>query len=492
MKPRNVVLFLAESWDGRKLGLTGHPALKEATPNITRLAGAGAWFEQAYTSHPISCPARANLWSGRYTHELESWNNFKGLQPGMWALLDDLPKTHTLCSLGKLDYMAGGHTLFARVGAWLAPVGLPKSSHRQLPQIQDPVVEPDRNPRCHEKDWQLIDQAQAFLRAQAGAEKPFFLNLSTGLVHTPFRTNAYWLDKIPADAVDLPPPDPTTHPARLYQRLAKGWQHAGNEAAIRLVRRIYYAMCAEADAMIGALYDTLRELDLLDSTYFVFAADHGEQAGEHGEWAKQSMYEASVRIPLILAGPGIAPGARIPDLVSLVDLCPTFLEMTGQPPRPGLAGQSLLPSAAGHARPGRDAVYASFTGMTLNTSAYMLRRDHWKYVVYMGFPAQLFDLEQDPDELHDLRAEHPEVAAALDAELRALADYEQTHRDLVRYNKEAFREWRRQARRGLYWDDTYSLAEHPSSDYWDIMRNTFEGYDEADEACVDAWLADER
>ena len=94
MTQRNIIFFHAESWDGRMLGALGHPALKNATPNIDRIARSGTLFENAYCSHPICCPSRANMWSGRYTQHCESWNNFKGLETGMWSLLGELPRTH--------------------------------------------------------------------------------------------------------------------------------------------------------------------------------------------------------------------------------------------------------------------------------------------------------------------------------------------------------------------------------------------------------------
>ena len=94
------------------LGCAGHPALRQATPNIDRIAESGAYFENAYCTHPICCPSRANMWSGRYTHHCESWNNYKGLEPGMWSLLGELPKT--IKNFGKLDYLSGGHSQSAR------------------------------------------------------------------------------------------------------------------------------------------------------------------------------------------------------------------------------------------------------------------------------------------------------------------------------------------------------------------------------------------
>ena len=489
MPRRNVVFFHAESWNGRMLGGLGHPALKDATPNVERIAASGAWFENAYCSHPICCPSRANMWSGRYTHNCESWNNHKGLETGMWSLANDLPQTHAFQRFGKLDCMSGGHSLLARLSAWLGPSGIRRPILDNAASQTFSVADND-NPRCHEGDWQKIDQAIEFLKKEKDGDKPFFLYVSTGLVHPAFKTNKYWLNKIPENAVDIPPTDNSDHPVRQYQTMTKAWRGGFEDETVRLVRRIYMAMCAEADAMLGALYDAMRDLGLSEDTYFVFSSDHGEMAMEHQDWSKMTMYEASVRVPMLLAGPGVAQGRRLTNLVSVTDLCPTLMEMAGLPARDELDGESLMPLATGRASSSRDTAYACFMGCSLNTSAYMLRKDRWKYVAYAGYPSMLFDVQGDPDELSNLAEERKDIAAQLDMEIRSIVDYDQCHKDWLAYCKEAFRQWRRQAKRGLYVDGGYSLTGNPSTDYWTIMANTFTGYDERDEEIVEAWLGE--
>ena len=271
--------------------------------------------------------------------------------------------------------------------------------------------------------------------------------------------------------------------------MTKAWRYGFDAETVRRVRRIYFAMCAEADAMVGAVYEAMLRLGFADDTYFVFSSDHGELALEHQEWYKMSFYEGSVRVPLVMTGPDIPSGQRHVNLVSLIDLCPTFMEMAGLPVRDGLDGRSLLPVATGRTTGSRNTAYACFMGTTLNTSGYMLRRGKWKYVLYVGYPAQLFDMESDPQELNNLCPHQPSIVRELDAELRAMVDVEQTHRDVMAYNKAAFRQWRRQAKRGLYVDGAYALREEPSSDYWQIMDNCLTGYDAEDERTVERWLA---
>ena len=491
MRLPNIVFFHAESWDGRMLGAMGHPALGNATPNVDRIARSGALFENTYCSHPICCPSRANMWSGRYTHHCESWNNHKGLESGMWSLLAELPKTHALGTFGKLDYLSGGHTQVARLGAWLATSGVNKPVFdKDLSQRF--TVSDNEKTRFHDNDWQKVDRAIEFMRKHKTREKPFFLYVSTGLVHAAFETNRYWLEKIPEEAVDIPPVDDNTHPVMQYQRLTKAWRYGFDDATVRQVRRIYFAMCAEADAMVGAVYDAMQELGLAEKTYFIFSSDHGELALEHQDWYKMSLYEGSVRVPLLLAGPGVDQGLRVPYLVSLIDMCPTIMAMAALPSREGLDGESLLPLASGNTKHNRNSACACFTGVSLNTSAYMLRKDRWKYIAYPGFAPQLFDMQNDPRELIDASKTRQDVVRALDAELRSIVDYEQTHRDLVAYCKEQFRQWRRQARRGLYLDGSYSLQNSPSTDYWQIMGNCFTGYNQDDERTIAKWLETER
>lgn len=475
------------------LGAMGHPALKEATHNIDNIASKGVLFENAYCSHPICCPSRANMWSGKYTHNSESWNNHKGLETGMWNLLDQLHETHNVKILGNPDYLSGGHTLPARISAWLCSSGIRRPVYDNS-SAQSFNISEDYNPRFHARDWNLVDAAVSFLSEQASHRKktgkPFFLYVTTGLVHPPFHTNRYWLEKIPGKEIDIPRTDKTSHPCRIYQQMSKAWLHGHSEDTVRQVRRIYFAMCAEADAMAGAVHKAMCRLGLQDDTYFIFSSDHGELALEHQEWYKMSMYEGSVRVPLVISGPGIKKGSREKHIVSLIDICPTIMGMSDNQSRNNLDGESLIPLAEGKIRKARDYAYSCFTGSSLNTSSYMLRKDRYKYVAFAGFQPQLFDIDNDPEELEDISRQQTDIAKRLEKELRLIVDYQKTHEALIQYNKKAFIEWRRLAKRGVFLDSSYSLRQNPSSDYWKIMNNCFTGYDKRDEEKITEWLKD--
>ena len=497
MSRPNIVFFHAESWDGRALGCMGHPAMQRATPNIDRLARRGAHFRNTYCSHPICCPSRANMWSGQYTHHCESWNNHKGLEPGDRTLMDLLDEAGyrfivddpAEIGLGGEDYMSGHHTQVARVTAWTGPANIKLPTYGR--GDQDLHILTDRE-NAWENDWQKARQAQDFLREQADSDDPFFLYVTTGLVHPSFRTTSHWMDKVDIDKVTIPPEDEELHPVMEYQQVSKNWRHGFDPATVRQFRAAYYAMCAEADAMVGEIADTLDELGMSDDTYFIFSSDHGELATEHRNWYKMNMYEGSSRVPLIITGPDIPGGRRVDNIVSLIDMFPTMAEMTDLEEPDDLDGESLMPLARGETDESRDWAIATHTGTSANTTMFMLRRGDWKYVAYPGYQPQLFNLAEDPDEVQNLASAREDVARKMDEELRSIVDYEEVHDRVIRYDKAAFREWRKRAKAGEFSDTSYSrTAENPATTYEEIMANAYVGYSEEHEEKLNRWMKDE-
>ncbi len=492
----NIIFVHTDSWDGRALGCMGNTAMKRATPNIDALAERGALFSNTYCSHPICCPSRANMWSGKYTHRIESWNNHKGIEPDTHTFKDDLEqagyefatKDPGKGGYGKHDYLSGAHTHLARVTAWTA------SADIELPVYDTSLtehakIEESQEKEIHEGDWLAIAQAKKFLENQQDSEKPFFLYVGPCSPHPAFKTSEYWLDKIDQDKVTIPPKDDTAHPAIRYQRIAKCWKYGFDEEVVRQTRSVYYAMCSETDAMVGELVKLMDELGLDENTYFIFSSDHGELALEHQDWYKMSLYEGSVRVPLVISGPGIPQGRKIDNIVSIIDLYPTFLDMAGLPPNPDLDGESLLPLAKGETQDSRNWAYACFTGSSVNTTMYMLRKGPWKYIAYAGYPSQLFNQEEDPDEIHDLSAEKPEVARRMDKELREIVDFEECHERCVKYCKESFRRWRKDAKAGKFSDCTYSRRNRePATTYEEIMDNCYTGFSTKHEKKLQTWL----
>lgn len=490
MARQNILMFHAESWDGRMLGGQGiHPAMTDATPNIDRLAAEGTLFRNAYCTNPICCPSRANMLSGTYTHTSETWSNFKGLEQGMWTYHRELRRGYDVLLLGKhMDHLTGGHSVMNRVADFLEPLNDAACPVMNADGAQDFSVDPGTDRRCHKRDWQDADEAIAFIRSRRPDDKPFFICLNPGLVHAAFRTNRYWLDRIPADLVDAPPLDETGHPANEYQKRSKGWRHGLDDDTVRTIRRIYFAMCAEADAIVGELMDALQQAGLADETTVIFSGDHGELALEHQQYYKMSLFEGSARVPLVMKGPGIKAGQRIETPVSLVDMAPTICDLAERPVRDSFEGESLLPRARGETTESRGWALAGYAGVTSNTMSWMLRRGDYKLIVHEGYPSRLFNLRDDPGELNDLIGEESEKAAELLAILDDQVDRTAALKAWEDWRKHNFAQFQRQARRGLYEDNSYSLRANPSSDYAAIIDNALTGWTAEDERRVTEWL----
>lgn len=490
MKNMNIIQFHTESWDGRMLGCQQiHPAMANATPNIDRLASQGTLFENAYCSNPICCPSRANMLSGTYTHTCESWSNYKGLEQGMWTYHKGLRRSHDVLLLGKHDdFLTGGHSVMNRVADMLEPL-----NDAQYPVMNDDgaqaySVDPGHDRAYHKHDWAMAQRAIDFIKSREEGDKPFFISLNPGLVHAAFRTNQFWLDQIPEEKVDVPPMDETGHPANEYQKRSKGWRHGSGDETVKRIRRIYFAMCAEGDAIFGDLMDALQDAGLAENTVVIFSGDHGELALEHQQYYKMSMFEGSVRVPLVMKGPGIQAGQRVGTPVSLVDLAPTICELSGLPLRDCFDGESLLPVASGRTTESRGWALACYAGVTSDTLSWMVRKGDYKLIVHEGYPSRLFNLRDDPGELNDLIDEEPDQAAALVAILNGEVDRGKTLKDWEDWRRHSFAQFQRQAGRGLFLDSSYSLRTRPSSDYAAIIDNALTGWTEQDEARVNDWL----
>ncbi len=469
--PANILVIQCDSMDGRVMGCMGHGAA--STPNLDRLAARGVLFRNTYCNSPQCVPSRASMWSGRYTHHTKAWNNYRGLSEDDRTWQTDLAAAgYRLQTFGKTDYLSGAHTLGNRVSAWTrgARTGWYKA---QGPRV---ILTDDDRERVHQQDWADVDAAVAWLRQLAASSRPFTLYVGLRAPHPVYRTSQHWLGKIAPAAVTLPPLERHTHPVMQEMRARQGCGRDFPAAEILAIRRTYFAMIAEVDAMVGQLLGALDELALTDSTYVLFLSDHGDMAMEHQQRLKNAMYEASVRVPLIIAGPGVRQGATVEDLVSLVDLYPTLLDLAGLPPRDGLDGHSLWPELSGRpgTRPGW--VFSEYHSNFSCTGIFMLRRGEWKYIAYPGYAPQLFNLRDDPDEIQDLAAVRVDIAEQMDAQLRQIVDYHAIDAEAKQYDKASFCQWRDQL----------------GASYPQVMRELFPGWSTTHDRAIDEWLGPSR
>jgi len=465
----NLLVIHPDSMDGRAMRHLGHPAAH--TPHLDRLAERGVSFTRAYCNSPQCVPSRASLVSGRHTHEIAGWNNFKGLEPDDPTLFSDAEAAgYHVAQIGRRDYRSGGHSLGGRLHAWARSAGLP------LPETDrpEPGFEPDAGRRVREQDWRAVDEAGRFFQTQHDAEQPFFCYLGFHQPHpmAGYRTSAYYRDRIPADRVTLPTHDPLEHPVCRLSSITKHTFDPPPDNEALAIRRHYLAMIAEVDEMVGQVLGDLDAAGLTDNTIVCFFCDHGDMQLEHRMWLKNSFYEASARVPLIFAGPGIEPSGPRDDLVSLIDLRPTFADLTGAPTPAHISGRSLAPALAG-GRLDPQPVLGQYHSNMMCTGGFMLREGDWKYIAYAGYASQLFNVAEDPDELVNRTDTEPQRAAAMDAALRARVDIDHVDRLAKTEDRQCFRAWR---------------AAVNEATYRQTLQGLWRGFDESHAKQIDRWL----
>jgi choline-sulfatase len=226
------------------------------------------------------------------------------------------------------------------------------------------------------------------------------------------------------------PEEWSRHPFQAWQREKQALDEPVDEASIRKAIAAYYGMVTFLDQNIGRILRALEASGQAENTRIIYTTDHGEQLGEHGMWWKSSMLEASVGIPLIVAGPDVPRGKVSHTNVNLVDCFPGIVEAAGAtlaPQDADLPGESVfqLAQADDHER----VAFSEYHAIISPSAAYMLRTDRYKYIRYIDMPPQLFDMIEDPYETRDL-GQDPAFAVVREeheARLRAICDPEATN-----------------------------------------------------------------
>ncbi|XP_044054003.1 arylsulfatase K [Siniperca chuatsi] len=492
----NIVMVMSDAFDGR---LTFDPGSKVVQlPYINYLRELGTTFLNAYTNSPICCPSRAAMWSGQFVHLTRSWNNYKCLDANATTWMDLLEVNgYSTKMIGKLDYTSGSHSVSNRVEAWTRDVQF------LLSQEGRPVTQLVGNMstvRIMRADWKNTDTATQWINQRAASShQPFALYLGLNLPHpykteslgptgggSTFLTSPYWLKKVSSELITVPKwlPMAAMHPVDYYSTFTKNCSGVFTEEEVKSIRAFYYAMCAEADAMLGQVISALRDNGLLNNTVVIFTADHGELAMEHRQFYKMSMFEGSSHVPLLVMGPGLRSSMQVNQLVSLVDLYPTVLDIAGISAVGILSGHSLLPllskASAFSKKQHSDWVLSEYHGCNVNASTYMLRSGRWKYIAYadgLSVPPQLFDVTLDKEELHNVVLKFPDVRAHLDKLLRSIVDYPKVSTTVHVYNKKAFGAWRHSLGRN------YSQVIANLRWHMDWQKDTL-----ANERAIDKWL----
>ena len=430
MRPPDILLIMVDQMTAGAIHALGHPAA--ITPNLDRLVARSVAFDNAYCNSPLCVPARTAFMTGRLARSSRVYDNGSELPASTPTVAHHLQRAgYRTILAGKMHFVGPDqhHGFCERLTGDISLPGLtltPDWSRGAYPNEGSSVA---RLRESNVVDWTLqlafdeevVSASLARLRRLKQEGERFFLCASFSHPHDPFRiTREHWERyrdvPIPAPQAPALPPE-RMHP---YNRWIQTHHEADrfelSEAEVAANRRAYLAMVSYVDDKVGLLLDELERLGL-DDTAVIFTSDHGEMLGEHGMWFKRTFFDPATRVPLLVSWPGRLRPHRRDEVVSLVDLSATLLELGGVPDAQEwiaeMDGDPLLPLMEGRAREWKDSAICEYLGEGTLEPMLLLRRGRYKYVHVHRHEPLLYDLESDPHELEDLAA-RPELRGVRD------------------------------------------------------------------------------
>lgn len=413
-KPRhNILLLVADDQRPDTIAALGNPYIQ--TPNLDSLVRRGTVFTRAACAHPLCYPSRAELLTGCTGFRNGTFSELK-LNPGvpLWPQVMQAAGYRT-CYVGKWHTAGRPSTIGYTECDGLYGSGRPVAENyvdfrgRPATGYGGWQFQTDEGQRFPEKGIGLTpnissDFADAAIRLiQKKSDQPFFIHVNFTAPHDPRLWPTGYEAKYDAAKLPLPANFRPEHPfdhgnLRGRDELLLPFPRTADD--VRQELACYYAVISHMDEQIGRILKTLDDAGQRDNTLTIFTADHGLAIGSHGLVGKQNMYEHTINVPLILAGPGISAGQRRAAQCYLRDLFPTVCELTGIAP-PKVDGRSLAPVLRGE----KSEIYPFIVGY-FQDSQRMIREGNWKLVWYPKIDRwQLFDLATDPNELNDLSQE---------------------------------------------------------------------------------------
>ena len=431
----NLLFIFADDQSYETLGSLGQVDI--ATPNLDRLARRGITFTRAYNmgsfSPAVCIASRTMLNTGSSVWRAEALYDSaeQERQAGRWWSEYLKQAGYDTYMTGKWHLQADAKKAFdtARHVRPGMPQDGPEFYNRPLPDQPDEWKPWDKSRGGYwegGKHWSEVvgDDGVDYLQQAAEHNKPFFMYLAFNAPHDPRQSPKAYVDKYPLDKVQVPrnflPIYPFNYGIGCNPKLrdeALG-PFPRTEHAVKVHRQEYFAIISHMDTQIGRILDALEASGKADNTMIFFTADHGLAVGHHGLFGKQNMYEHSVRVPLLVAGPGVKPAQSIDTTVYLQDIMPTTLELAGVEKPDHVEFHSLVPVIEDPEAGAYDAVYGAYLDYQR-----MVTLDGFKLILYPKLKqARLYHLAKDPDEMHDL-ADDPQslpIMKRLFAKLREL------------------------------------------------------------------------
>ena len=407
----NILFIFADDMTYEALGSFGRYEVK--TPHLDKLVEAGTTFTHAYNSggwNGAICVASRNmLMTGRTLWNARREEN-ETEQRKLWPqLLHDAG--YTTYMTGKWHVRYEAQKAFDHVGD-VRP-GMPnqvrKGYNRPVEGQPDPWDPADKSNGGFWKGgrhWSEVeaDTAVNFLSQARKVPRPFFIYLAFNAPHDPRQSPREYLDKYPVNQIKVPENFLTAYPHRVVMKSPHSLRDENlapmprTEYAVKVARREYFALITHLDAQIGRVLAALDANGQRENTIIVFTADHGLAMGCHGLLGKQNMYDHSIRVPFVIAGPGLEPGKKIASPIYLQDVVPSSLEAAGARIPDYIQYQSFLPVINGQTG-GRKRIYSAY----LDNAQRAIAQDGYKLILYPnGKFARLYHLEKDPLEKVDL------------------------------------------------------------------------------------------
>lgn len=466
----NVVLIISDQHQFEALGCYGSKIKtingESPTPNIDKLAAEGVLFTNAYTASPLSAPARASLITGTYPNKHTAlhhkYNNTEPghtVSPGILASFPTIGSKfrengYTTAAIGKMHvhgeqknvndlgfdysdlrfytYFPGSHYSDRANGDW-------NKRYREMPpyvNMKYRTIDPVRfanvdssltvkmnNNNTHfietlvEKEEQMFDYLVAdesikFMKKCAEEKKPFFIHVGFEKPHEPYTSPKKYMDRFVAQNMILPNSWDEVNKRGQYPFLMN-WLSQKNQDSIRAKNTMagYYAAINEMDEQVGKVIQACKDLGIYDNTIFIYTTDHGDNMYNHSLLQKHCMFEHAVKIPLIVSYPKTFPQNKVNNsLVSLLDIPPTILKLTGGSVPTSFDGISLTEAIDKKVSDER-MIFSEFYEAGGNYKMFpkaksipmrMCRYKQFKYIYTHGFIEQLYDLKTDPDEMNNL------------------------------------------------------------------------------------------
>jgi choline-sulfatase len=417
----NVLVIMSDEHNVSVLGCYGNKIIR--TPNLDRLASRGVVFESCYCNSPLCVPSRLSFTSGKYVSRVSAWNNNCRLpadSPSLPRVLNAAGYDSFLC--GKMHYDANCRYGFTEIGGNMNHNEMSGLGGRRPAAKVDPA--PGYSSRFEDfhtgdtssnmkHDQAVTAGVLDFLKQRKPGERPFFLLAGYLTPHFPLVVpEPYWehykdkvpMPVIPAGFLDSLPLN--------YQHLRVGF-HMENVPPdlVKKGRELYYGLTEWMDTEAGKVLAALAASAAASNTVVIYTADHGENMGEHGLWWKNAVYEQPTHVPLIVSYPARWPGGqRRAGACSLVDVVQTIAQVGGAKVPADWNGNSLIPWLDRADTPWKDRAVSEYYAHLIASGYVMIRSGQYKYVYHTApdadHPAQreLYDLQADPGEFHNLAA----------------------------------------------------------------------------------------